>query len=79
MTNRDTIDAIFRALAIAPKEIDCTNHQVLSACGLLVAAIMRECFADPIGEAQSFCGALMACVDPALRAKLAQSRQPTLN
>jgi len=37
-------------------------------------------YADPIAEAQSFCGAVMASVDPAFKARLMQqSQQPTLN
>jgi len=48
----------------------------LAACGMLVTAILRVAFADPVAEAQSFCGAVMATVDPAFKAKLVQPRQP---
>jgi hypothetical protein len=63
--NRDMIDQIFRRLAVAPEGLDATNHQVLAGAGLLVAAILRECFADPAGEAERFCQTLRACIDPA--------------
>ena len=45
----------------------------------MAAAIMREAYANPLQEAQEFCTTLMACVDPTLRAKLLEQRQPTLN
>jgi hypothetical protein len=74
--NRDTIDQIFRRMANCPEGLDATNSQVLAGCGLLVAVILRECYADPLGEAERFAANLRACLDPALRAKLMQSRQP---
>ena len=74
--NRDTIDQIFRGLAVAPEGLDATNHQVLAGAGLLVAAILRECFSDPAAEAERFYQTLRACLDPALRAKLVQPRHP---
>ena len=82
MTERNPmIDAVFHRLSRSPRGLDCTNGEVLAGCGLLVSAILRVGgYADPIAEAQNFCGAVMACVDPTFKAKLAQqSRQPTLN
>jgi hypothetical protein len=73
--NGDLVDQVFRKLARAPSGLDASNAQVLAALGLLAQAILRHSYVDPIAEAQSFCGALMACIDPAFKAKLAQSRQ----
>ena len=79
MTERN-VDVLFHKLANAPRGMNVTNREVLGALGLLAQAILRGAFADPAREAQLFCGALMACVDPAFRAKLAQEqRHPTLN
>jgi len=82
MTNRngDMVDQIFWKLARTPSGLEASNAQVLAALGLLAQAILRHAYVDPISEAQSFCGALMACIDPTFKAKLEQqSRQPTLN
>ena len=81
MTERNTVDLLFHRLANAPRGMDVTNGQVLAATGMLVSAILQlGGYDDPVAEAQSFSGALMACVDPAFRAKLAQEqRHPTLN
>ena len=84
MTNRnnrrDTIDKVFKCLANAPAEVPhCTNNEVLAGAGLLVAAILRECFADPVAEVEKFCTTLRTCVDDrALKAKLVDLR-PSLN
>jgi hypothetical protein len=67
------IDQVFRRLSQSPRGLDCSNAEVLAACGMLVTAILRVAFADPVAEAQSFCGAVMTCVDPALKAKLVSS------
>jgi hypothetical protein len=82
MTNRngDMVDQVFWRLARAPSGLDASNAQVLAALGLLAQAILRHAYVDPVAEAQSFCGALMACIDPAFKTRLMQqSRQPTLN
>jgi hypothetical protein len=70
--NGDMVDQVFWRLARAPSGLDASNAQVLAALGLLAQAILRHAYANPIAEAQSFCGAVMASVDPAFRAKLAQ-------
>ena len=78
--NGDMVDQVFWKLARAPSGLDASNAQVLAALGLLAQAILRHAFADPVSEAQNFCGALMASVDPAFKARLMQqSQQPTLN
>jgi hypothetical protein len=84
MTNRnnrrDTIDKLFKCLANAPAEVPhCTNDEVLAGCGLLVAAILRECYADPAKEAERFYATLRTCVDDRmLKARLLELR-PSLN
>jgi hypothetical protein len=65
MTERNTVDVLFHKLANAPRGMNVSNREVLAALGLLAQAILRHAYVDPIAEAQSFCGALMACVDPA--------------
>jgi hypothetical protein len=79
MTNRngDMVDRIFWKLARAPSGLDASNAEVLAALGLLAQAILRHAYLDPISEAQTFCGAVMASVDSAFKARLMQqSRQP---
>jgi hypothetical protein len=81
MTQRNPmIDAVFHRLSQSPRGLDCSNGEVLAGCGLLVTAILKVAFADPVAEAQAFCGAVMASVDPTFKARLMQqSQQPTLN
>jgi hypothetical protein len=75
MTQRNPmIDQVFHRLAQAPRGLDCDNGEVLAAAGLLVTAILKVAFDDPVAEAQSFCGKVMACVDPAFKAKLVRLR-----
>jgi hypothetical protein len=80
MSNR-TVDLLFHRLANAPRGVDCSNREVISAAGILISSIMRVAFDDPAKEAAMFCAALQACVDPAFKAKLMQqqSRHSTLN
>jgi hypothetical protein len=66
MTNRETIDAVFRKLTDAPVGVDCTNNQVLAALGMMTYAIMAVAFKDPTArqnEADRFCNTLPACID----------------
>jgi hypothetical protein len=44
MTQRDTVDQIFRALVNAPTStgLTCRTSDVLSACGMLIAAILNN-------------------------------------
>jgi hypothetical protein len=74
MTNRETIDAIFRKLTDAPIGVSCTNQQVLAALGMMTYAIMAVAYKDPAArqsEADHFCNTLQACieVDPARLAR----------
>jgi hypothetical protein len=62
--NGDIVDQVFWRLARAPSGLDVSNAEVLAALGLLAQAILRHAYADPVSEAQMFCGALMACIDP---------------
>jgi hypothetical protein len=45
------IDLVFKALANAPKNIDCTNHDVICAAGILVVTTAGElCRSGPRGR-----------------------------
>jgi hypothetical protein len=66
-------------MAECPTGLDATNNQVVSAAGLLIAAIFRECYSDPLAEVERFYQTLRTCVDDrARKAKLAELR-PSLN
>jgi hypothetical protein len=46
--------------------VDCSNSEVLTACGRLAAAILVVAFSDPTHRqetADGFCKALMLCVN----------------
>jgi hypothetical protein len=75
--NGDIIDQVFWKLARAPSGLDASNKEVLVALGLLAQTILNHAYADPVSEAQLFCGALMASVDPEFKARLAQQQRST--
>ena len=62
MSNRDMIDQVFERLSQAPVGLDCSNHEVLMAAGLLITGILRTAFADPVGEAEHFSQVLQLAV-----------------
>jgi hypothetical protein len=62
MIERNTIDEVYWRLARAPRGVDCSNSEVLSALGLLATTIMRTAYDDPAAEVERFCQVLRLAV-----------------
>jgi hypothetical protein len=67
MSNRDTINQLFRHLADAPLAVDnCSSMEVLTALGMMAQALMEVAFTDRAArrnEADRFCATLRRCID----------------